>query len=132
MCGFDHFDFFARCAVTVTGHHQAADFTLPAALDHLGHGGCGFAGADDDHATAAVGRQMGFEDLLRMRRVDGCGKQLAQQLLRIDRHGGLPEFLLFERATLIPVGVSLLAIQALRCIRYTAVISSRAGSLLQV
>jgi hypothetical protein len=37
---------------------------------------------------------MGFEDLLRMGRVDGCGKQLTQELLRIDRHGGLPDFLL--------------------------------------
>jgi hypothetical protein len=39
---------------------------------------------------------MGFEDVLWMGGVDGCGKQLAQQLLRIDRHGGLPEFLLLE------------------------------------
>ncbi|MNT21543.1 hypothetical protein D3C72_1568850 [compost metagenome] len=96
MRGFDHFDFFAGCAVTVTRHHQTGHFTLPAALDHLGHGGCGFTGANDDHPTAAVDRQMGFEDLLRMGRVDGCGEQLAQELLRIDRHGGLPEFLLLE------------------------------------
>jgi len=96
VCGFDHFDFFARSAVAVAGHHQAGDFTLPAALDHLRHGSSGFAGADDDHPPRAISRQMGFEDLVRMGRVDGCGKQLAQQLLRIDRHGGLPEFLLLE------------------------------------
>ncbi|MNI81473.1 hypothetical protein D3C73_1380900 [compost metagenome] len=93
--GLDHFDFLARGAVTVARHDQAGYLSLPTALDHLSHGSCGLAGADDDDPSRAIGRQMGFEHLLRMGGVDGCGEQLAQQLLRIDRHGGLPGFLLF-------------------------------------
>ncbi|CAI8846503.1 hypothetical protein EMIT0P44_290082 [Pseudomonas sp. IT-P44] len=107
VSGFDDFDFFARGAVTVTRHHQAGHFTLPAALDHLGHGGGSFASADDDHATTAVSGQMSFEDLLRMGRVNGCGKQLTQELLRIDRHGGLPDFLVIRGKLFAPVGARL-------------------------
>lgn len=82
--------------MAVAGDDQPADFTQPAAFDHLGHGRGGLAGTDDDHPTAAVAGQMGFEDMLRVGGVDGCGEQLTEELLRIDRHGGLPDFLLFE------------------------------------
>ncbi|MNH30382.1 hypothetical protein D3C79_906740 [compost metagenome] len=90
MGGFDHFDLLAVGAMTVTCDHQPGHFTLPALLDHFGHGGCGFAGADDDDPAATVGGQVGFEDLTGVGGGDGCVEQLAEKFLRIDRHGRLP------------------------------------------
>ncbi|MNG02760.1 hypothetical protein D3C84_858030 [compost metagenome] len=87
--GLHYLYFPAVGAMFVAGHHQAGDFTLPFALDHLGHGRGGLAGADDDDPATAVVRQVVGQHLARVGGVDSAGEQLAQQALRIDGHGDL-------------------------------------------